>query len=148
MTDFSSRVALYGVVQSLALQYKCLHCDSSLRACPKFHISSVNISSTIKSVGSRDFFRTDHRQFQRLFPTGLVKESCPPQPDLVHSWVLQSLKGVGVKDLLLLPSYCSCSSQIYIPSSSAFIPSSLFLRPWPEVFFRWLCWDLLIGEEM
>lgn len=67
-------------------------------------------------------------------------EGCSPWniPGLVHSQCTVVSEGSAVND-----SSRSCSSHICIPSLGAFIPRSLYLRPWAEVFLRCRCWGLL-----
>lgn len=79
------------------------------------------------------FFRCGHRQKERLCLSGLTGEGALPTADSMHSQgsaVPERSCSHGLRHLSSLSSY---SSHFYIPSSGAFIPRSLYWRPWAEV---------------
>ena len=53
-TFFFQSDQFFMVKYTALLQNKCLHCDSSNRACPKINIFSMDISTTIRSNGPQD----------------------------------------------------------------------------------------------
>lgn len=82
-------------------------------------------------------------QLHRLCWAGLTgKLPLPVHMCTAHASL--SLTGTAVKasDLPAGP----CSQHGCIPRPGAFIPRSLPLRPWAEIPFRCLCWDLLSGR--
>lgn len=74
------------------------------------------------------------------------RESCPPRTRVGARWMHCSLWR-EMQSRMQTP-LAGHTPHIYIPSPGTFIPKSLYLRPWAEVFFRQLCWDLLIEDGL
>ena len=84
------------------------------------------------------FFRPDHRQLQRFYLADVMGEGCTPTSDLVHSQCTEVSEG-NFSQRLRSPGP-SCSSLVCIPSPGTFISRPLYLRPWDDILFMYLCW--------